>query len=427
MMESVSGLVGMLPDEETTQCEEFGVIFEGKKPFELLEGDTKRKLEPGASFVVKDKTRWLPLDGTTFMVRSGPDYEHNKIKKASKKAFYECVGVDTLGSPQKISNLGRFMNLHLAKKPTQFGKATDTKSSKNMSNGGASKNRNKSKKSRQRKNKSNKQKPTDNDNSSDKQTEAKRGAEEKEEENVDDVIVPEHFIFQLQLPDYQPSMLSSQGDGEGYCLAFHYRLTDEGREQVQGNKNPAARLLKRFLKTLREKGGPQTSDHPLHLRPKVIMRLVNHEELGLGFVHRKICENFNAKPFLSRPEHTMHLPKDNSYFEIDVDVHLFKYFQRRCAHSFRENFAKAVIDIGIVIEGQGDREMPEQMLGGCRVERLIHRTFQLVKPMKRGTREPVPSPTTPGSAAPAAPGTAPPPPPPGAAAAGEEEAGWGFW
>mmetsp|Transcript_10730 Transcript_10730/g.20579 ORF Transcript_10730/g.20579 Transcript_10730/m.20579 type:complete len:228 (-) Transcript_10730:20-703(-) len=227
MMESVSGLVGMLPDE-VSQCEEFSVIFKGKKPFELDEGDTKKMLEPGGSFVVTDKTKWSPLDGTTFMVRSGPDYARKKTKKASKLAFYECVGVDTLGCPKKISNIGRFMNLRLAKDPTLFG-VQDKKSAKrdNKTTNSAAKNKNKSKKSRQRKNKG-KQKASSSDNKSSVSAnndngpsmaapkapaEAKGGAEE--EENVEGVVVPEHFIFQLQLPDYQPSMLSSQGDGEG--------------------------------------------------------------------------------------------------------------------------------------------------------------------------------------------------------------------
>ncbi|GAB5355572.1 hypothetical protein AAMO2058_000217000 [Amorphochlora amoebiformis] len=319
---------------------------------------SEAKAAPKAESEKSKAPAWIGLNGTSFQVRMGPDYAKNKKKAASKESFYECVGIDCLASPRKISNIGRYFY------------------------------------------------PSD-------------GQEKKSTSKKNPF--PEIFIFALQLPDYAPSMMSSQGDGAGYTIVFHYKLTEKGRKQIQESKLPAAKVLRKFVKAVRIGGGPQKTEHSMYLRPKVIMRLMNHEELGLGFVHRKLCENFNAKPFLSRPEHTLHLGGGESskhYLEIDVDVHRFKYFQRRCAHSFRDKFCKAEIDIGIVIESHGNQEMPEQMLGACRIERLPHHTFTLVA--EEGREEPPTPPSRSPSKRterprkePPPPGSAPPPPPPG--------------
>jgi len=270
----ISKLISMLPDSDPSG-DDFESFFGDAEPLLLTKKGTLNKLKPGQSKPDRDGSDWKGLDGTTFVTRIGPDYARNKTKKPSKQAFYSCEAVDFLASRRKIPNIGRYFDLgSTAEKKKTGGKNQSCKA------------------------------------------------------------VPEVFLIQFQIPDYAPAIMTSQGDGEGYNLIFHYRLTDKGRKELKEAKSGAAKLFIRFLQAIRAGGGPQNSDHSLYLRPKAIMRLMNHEELGLGFVHRKICETFNAKPFLTRPEHTFHLAPDNSYLEIDIDVHLFKYFQRRVASHF---------------------------------------------------------------------------------------------
>jgi len=336
-VKTVDEIKAGLDEESTTKSQkvEEESVEEGKSK----EAKSSKRVFPGG---------WMPLDGTTFYVRFGPNYASTKMKKPSKKAFYECIGVDCVASPKKISNIGRFYYPSTGK---------TKKSSEKMSK------------------------------------------------------IPERFVFALQLPDYAPSMMSYQSDGEGYTIICHYQLTEEAKKLIKDDKVPAVGVLRRFLDAVKAGGGPQKTEHPLYLRPKVIMRLVNHEALDLGFVHRKVCGVFNAKPFLSRPEHTFHIANDESYFEIDVDVHMFKYFQRKCAHSFRDKFSRAVIDVGIVIESQGDKEMPEQMLGACQIQCLKHRFFGLVSEKKSELNKTEEKKSA-SPSSPTAPTNAPPPPPP---------------
>mmetsp|Transcript_6587 Transcript_6587/g.12131 ORF Transcript_6587/g.12131 Transcript_6587/m.12131 type:complete len:433 (+) Transcript_6587:190-1488(+) len=357
--------------------ESFKTIFEGKEAL-LLKDGAETALKPGFSWHSsenkEESPEWKNLPGNAFMVRTGPDYVKKKMKKPSAPPFYECVAVDTFASPKKISNIGRFF----------YPKST----------------------------KSNKNKET-------AEIKSNGGENQDVNEDVEEEVfgVPENFILQLQLPDYTPSAWGqAPGDGVGYSLVFHYKLTSTAEKQLREGKLPAAKLLSRFVDACRMCGGPQKNEHPLYLRPKVIMRLLNHEEIGLGFMHRKICENYNAKPFLSRPEHTFHMAEDNSYLEIDVDVHLFGYLQRKTAFSFRDKFCKAIIDIGIVIEGQANNELPEKMLAACQIQRILHKKFCLVSvegdEEVEGTRKSTLTESARAKTTPPAPTMHAPPPPP---------------
>lgn len=195
--------------------------------------------------------------------------------------------------------------------------------------------------------------------------------------------VPEFFILNIMIPDYAPALLGSATDGNGYTMVFHFRLCAEARALVaqRAEKDPSVGVLSRFLGAC-ARGGPQSgSTDPQFDRPKAIFRHNNWKKLDLGFAHRKLAEAFNAKPFLTRPEHNVYITHGGACLEVDIDVHRFKYFQRRCAQSFRDLFQKSVFDLGLVIEGRGDQEMPERMLAAVRIAYAGPSHFLLVQPV----------------------------------------------
>jgi hypothetical protein len=124
--------------------------------------------------------------------------------------------------------------------------------------------------------------------------------------------------------------------------------------------SPTIRLLKRFLEA-----GNDTS---LTDRFKVIAQVTNQEESGLSGMGKKLLNSHNATPVLTRPQHRIY--HHGNISEVDVDVHTFSYIARRGIHSLLDKTSTLVIDIGFVLQGETEKELPEQILGCCRLDRV---------------------------------------------------------
>mmetsp|Transcript_29872 Transcript_29872/g.70234 ORF Transcript_29872/g.70234 Transcript_29872/m.70234 type:complete len:135 (-) Transcript_29872:63-467(-) len=107
---------------------------------------------------------------------------------------------------------------------------------------------------------------------------------------------------------------------------------------------------------------------PLRDRFKAIPRLMNPDDADLNGAQKRLIGSYNAKPLLTRPQHELVLTED--YAELDVDVHRFQYIARQGADTFRSKVKKMVFDLGFVVEGHDDSELPEQLLGCCRLSKL---------------------------------------------------------
>ena len=55
---------------------------------------------------------------------------------------------------------------------------------------------------------------------------------------------------------------------------------------------------------------------------------VNKDECNLGFALSKLLTEYNMKPILTRPQHRFYTD-NQSYFEVDLDIHQFSYICRR--------------------------------------------------------------------------------------------------
>ena len=102
----------------------------------------------------------------------------------------------------------------------------------------------------------------------------------------------------------------------------------------------------------------------IHDRMKLIVKFVNPAQIEMGSMTRSLVKQFNAKPVLTRPQHafftgTSSGPTPASYFELDLDVHIFNTIARRGFHSMISSMPQIVLDIGFVLEGKSDEELPE--------------------------------------------------------------------
>lgn len=268
---------------------------------------------------------WCTTDAANFRVRIPPNYKKTKAKGPSEASLFHCAGIDIFYSPNKLNDIGGRIQL-----------------------------------------------PPFNFDEHNPNTPKLSAAEMKEMASCNGV--PSVFIVNFQIPSYTPSVFSTPGDGPGYSVVYYFVLKPETRKLLEEQSNSAVRLLKRFCEGYKTEG--------LHGRLKAIPQVVNIDELDLGRVINSALRTYNAKPFLTGPKfHTFH--EGEGYLEVDVDIHRFCYPARLLSSQFLPYLPQMVIDVGIVIEGVGDEEQPEQMLGCCRLFKIDHNCAHLTEPCQR--------------------------------------------
>jgi hypothetical protein len=246
---------------------------------------------------------WSNIDGDTFSVRVGPNYKKNKAKAPSTVALYECVASDLYCCEQKIDNIGKLFDL-----PVQREANGDYSDSIWINYG-----------------------------------------------------VPELIIIQFQLPNYNPGMpWTKVEDGRSFAVLLYYKITPRALEQFKTAATPATRLFKQFCADL-----PSGSTEN-HGRFKAIPRVANSAECDLGSAMKGLLKTYNAKPFLTGP-YAHSFIRGKNYLEIDIDVHRFCYMARKAAFQFLDSLKTMIIDVGFVVEGVTDEELPEQVLGCTRL------------------------------------------------------------
>ncbi len=58
------------------------------------------------------------------------------------------------------------------------------------------------------------------------------------------------------------------------------------------------------------------------------------------------------------------------YAEMDINVRMFSFLARKGLAALKPRFAQMVLDVAFLVEGRGDEELPEQLLGCARLHRL---------------------------------------------------------
>lgn len=180
------------------------------------------------------------------------------------------------------------------------------------------------------------------------------------------------FVVNFSMPTYQPSMMSAKGDGETLTLVWYMLASDETQRDLlnaSGPQIPAVRLLKRLAETdFDTKEGAA-----MMLRMKALPRLVNADDFDFGWALRKTIAQYNGKPFLTRPQHSVH--RGDGYLEYCLDIHNFCYMARNVLYNFIPKMSQVILDWGFTIEGYEDDEQPEVILGSMRLFKVSPNNF----------------------------------------------------
>ena len=61
---------------------------------------------------------------------------------------------------------------------------------------------------------------------------------------------------------------------------------------------------------------------------------LNADSVEMGMITKRLLVEYNQRPVLTRPQHTF-FSDNTSYFEADVDVHIFGYLPRKSFNVLR--------------------------------------------------------------------------------------------
>lgn len=165
--------------------------------------------------------------------------------------------------------------------------------------------------------------------------------------------VPRVVVVNCQLP-YKAGWLMAahpEEDG-GLSVVNYFVLSREASEMLaEDHATPALRLWRRFVED-----GVSTKDG---ISFKVVGRVEDLEKYEVP----ETFHRFNNKPVLltkSSRVITKNLPE---VIEIEYDVRTWVYAARSMLANYHYRAAEAELQIGYVVEGKSDDELPEQILG----------------------------------------------------------------
>lgn len=165
--------------------------------------------------------------------------------------------------------------------------------------------------------------------------------------------VPRVLIASCQLPYKAGWLMGAHPEDDGGLSVCNYFVLSERASEMlaKDQATPALRLWKRFVED-----GASTKEG---ISFKVVGRVedLDKYEVPESF-HR-----FNNKPVLLTKSCRMVTSRLPEVIEIDYDIRSWVYPARTALANYHHRAAEAELEIGYLVEGKADDELPEQILG----------------------------------------------------------------
>lgn len=168
--------------------------------------------------------------------------------------------------------------------------------------------------------------------------------------------VPPMFVVNCGIPSEEPSVFGSSDDGVSFISIFYFVISEETKRQLKDldNASPAVKLFAEWCRRAEDEAA-------FRGRFKAMCILDDIKNLGLP----SFISNYNGKPVLINKSGTFYRRKN--YIEMNINVHIFAFIARKALYSLQPKFPKMVLNVGFVIEGRDDSELPECMFGSARL------------------------------------------------------------
>jgi len=179
--------------------------------------------------------------------------------------------------------------------------------------------------------------------------------------------VPSLFVVNALVPLDEPQMFgnaSKKDRKEERVMAILYLgITEYTLEQLKDldNASPAVKIFAEFCRR-------GDDDPEFRNRLKIMVLADSLEEMKLpGFLAK-----FNGKPCLINKKTGTFTQRRTAhsglkYAEMNINLNAWRFVSRKGIHAVLPFICKAKFQLAITIEGREDDELPEILLGGCRM------------------------------------------------------------
>jgi hypothetical protein len=175
--------------------------------------------------------------------------------------------------------------------------------------------------------------------------------------------LPRLLVVNVVLPLEAPSLLGGSSDGECYQVVITFGASSEKLSKWQAEGSPAAKLFARFNADCPEGLMPTTGDLELKERLKLLPKVDNMKQAGLGWV-----EKYNGKPALMTRSGSIY--RGDDYLEMDMNTYRFAYITKKGINGLLGRLQNFEFHAAVTIEGRENDELPEQVILACRIHGL---------------------------------------------------------